>query len=840
MNKYDHIQIKRESFEYKYRFYPSPNSVENAKDPCNHSIKLNKELSKSLEIIKSKRAICGIESNDRIVLQINSKESKPNVIENMLGRFNLDIMQETSTDDKDRKNYVVQFNDESSIELFNDERKSWESGNETTKILTKSQRCELFNSIEDIRDVLPEDRKGRRLDQFMKKSEYDDIDFFIVNIDIWYNGDSSQKLSIYNDINKALGTGGSKLLEDLLPLTSLLLGRVRVNIFTVKVLLDLDMVAYVELPISEIKTELSPTIPNPNFSPIIQNDLNSSSPLAAVLDSGIFSANPLLEGVVCAEKDFDNTENSTNDFNGHGTGVAGIVAYGDFYNKSNVFKPQVRICNGKIMHNDNGSTSFCEDKRPEQLVKEAIEYFNSEYGCRIFNLSIGDCDMIYTGGRQFAWAKLLDEMSKKLDIVIIVSAGNVTNPNINNFKTRNELSIKCRDNLFAPEHRLIDPATSALSVTVGAIARTSEPEVLENRLGRLSVGEKDYMSVFTRVGKGVNKSIKPELVDYGGNFAISTMGTDEKIWIRNDRNLFELSLNNKKDCVFKGGCGTSFSAPHVTHIAARIEKMLEQQLKEKPSSNLIKAMLVNSARYSENMKNWASESNDEFDSSVKNKIQERRLRLIGFGKIDDSSLFSTDNKVTLFAEDKLELRNYHIYKIQIPEEFLKGKSKKRISISLSYNPNTNMNRKEYLANNLWFEVYRKIDENELIKYKSNKNKKNNIKEYLDDLPNINKANFSPGYTELQRSTLQQRVWEKNKGGGSDLLWDENEPVINILVTGKERIKHKNYDTKQDYALVITFEYDSEESIELYDKLKESVNIKERTRARVNDRTKIKI
>ena len=89
------------------------------------------------------------------------------------------------------------------------------------------------------------------------------------------------------------------------------------------------------------------------------------------------------------------------------------------------------------MHNESGfygnAPCFPEDKRPEQIVKEAIEYFNKEYGCRIFNLSAGDSDHVYTGGRQLAWAEMLDQLSKQLDIVIVISAGNVSNPQINDF-----------------------------------------------------------------------------------------------------------------------------------------------------------------------------------------------------------------------------------------------------------------------------------------------------------------------------------------------------------------------------------------------------------------------
>ena len=317
-----------------------------------------------------------------------------------------------------------------------------------------------------------------------------------------------------------------------------------------------------------------------DFTPIIKDELSSNAPLAAVLDSGVFTGNPLLSNVVVAEEEFDTTENTTTDMNGHGTAVAGIVVYGNFDAclNSRVFKPLVRICNGKIMHNESGYFGdfpcFPNNKRPEQIVKEAIEYFNKECGCRIFNLSAGDSEHIYSGGRQFAWAEMLDQLSKQLDVLVVISAGNVSNPQINDFSSRTELMEKCRNQLFYPEHRLIDPATSALSVTIGSITRFDEPEVTLNRAGRLSVGQKDSLSVFTRIGKGVNKAVKPEFVDYGGNYAVHQISRGNTKWITSDRKLVEPTLHNKNDRIFKGYCGTSFSAPHVTHIAARIERAL--------------------------------------------------------------------------------------------------------------------------------------------------------------------------------------------------------------------------------------------------------------------------
>ena len=180
-------------------------------------------------------------------------------------------------------------------------------------------------------------------------------------------------------------------------------------------------------------------------------------------------------------------------------------------------------------------------------------------------------------------------------------------------------------------------------------------------------------------------------------------------------------------------------------------------------------------------------------------------------------LTSTDNAVTLFAEDKLPLRDFHLYKIPVPQQFLKVRAVKSITVSLAYNPITRMGRKEYLANNLCIEIFRRIDEDTLIKYKAKREAGTDTEDDFKNLPDAYKIkDFVPGYDAVQKSTLQQRRWQKGSGGGADLLWPGNdESYIYILVSGKERFKYAQQEQPQPYALCVTFAYESEENIDLY-------------------------
>ncbi|MDR1179260.1 MAG: S8 family serine peptidase, partial [Spirochaetales bacterium] len=458
----NHIEIAKEdirAIEYAFRpFVGAPKPPQ--RDRYGHGGTLKTELSNTVSSIESNRQEVGIDAENLLVLQLMSAEAVLDV-DILQNKLHLALVEEVKNADGTMR-YVVQFASKDDIAVFEHERALWESDNPNgSNVLTYAQRRDLFACIESIRPLSPEDRTGKRLSEAINGDTLPD-GLFIVDIDVWFDGDLARRNNIERQIKMALGTGDSTLLGDLFVLPNLLLGRAKVNRFTLEVLRKLDLIAQVDFPIGVIATEQC-ELYSADFVPAVNNMLDENAPLACVIDSGIFSGNSLLSKIIVAEEDFDLTEETTSDFNGHGTGVAGIVAYGDLtdYDKENrVFNPLVRLCNGKVMHNDStwNTPVFDESKRPEELVASAIRYFHENNNCRVFNLSAGFESRIYNGGRQMAWASLLDALSRELDVVIIVSAGNVPSPDVPVFTGREDLMENTRNQLLSEEHRLIDPA----------------------------------------------------------------------------------------------------------------------------------------------------------------------------------------------------------------------------------------------------------------------------------------------------------------------------------------------------------------------------------------------
>jgi len=842
----DRIEITKENLSVLYgRFKRNPCPPKPpTRQHGQHGGNLKRAMDTAISEIQGARKVCGIDTDNLMVLELLSNAMPATSLDRLLGMCNLWIVEEVKIPNTDNSKLVVQFEDRAALATFEYERALYMQESTEKGAMTPAQRIALFDCIDNIRKMEREDRIGRRLKKYISAGNRFSDGFFTVNIDIWYNGERSKVLQIEAQIKSALGTGGSRLLGDLFELQNLLLGRAKVNEFSLNALLDLDIIATIDFPMETSMQDYS-ELYSQDFTPVVHNELDDNAPLAAVIDSGVFSGNPLLSAIIVGEEDFDLTEDTASDLNGHGTGVAGIVAYGGFsqiHSGNSVFKPLVRICNGKVMHNDaRGNPVYSLEKRPEQIVKEAIEYFYEHYHCRVFNLSSGDSDYVYAGGRQMTWAGMIDQLARDLDIVIIVSAGNQY-PELPDFSDRDDLCKKVRDQLLNPEYRLIDPATSALAISVGSITRNATPYIGVG-ITALAVGDVGTMSAFTRTGKGVNNAVKPEFVDYGGNFSVYQKIRGRSAWREKDRNLMEPTINHTTEKVFRGFSGTSFAAPHVTHYAARLERSLEAQLQEAPSANLIRAMLASAADYPLTLRTWAENAVDGNYTGAKAQRAENRLRLIGYGKIDEEVLFSnsTDPKhVTLFAEDELPLRSLHLYKIPVPTKFVKVKGTKRISIGFAYNPPVKMSRKEYIANSLFVEVFRRTDADNLLSFvqKKEQGAEEDADTILENFRQQFGASFEPGSTTIQNSTLQQRVWEKSAKGGGDLLWNDNDPYIYVLITGKERFTHAEKEIPQPYAIAITFSYDAKEDIQLHQKLIENVSIRNRVAERIRIRERV--
>jgi hypothetical protein len=246
-----HIEIAKEdiqAIEYAFRSNPSiPKPPQRNKG--SHGSTLKQGLDGAMSNIANARKEIGFNPDTLIVIELSSGEAMPS-LDVLQGKFNLVIVEESKIGSGTR--FVVQFASKNDINIFESERSMWESDfHSDSETLTYAQRRDLFACIENIRNVSPEDRTGSRLNAAIVQDELPD-GLFVVDFDVWFDGDISKRNEIQRGIATTLGTTGSSLCGDLFVLPNLLLGRANVNRFSVEALRKLDLIALVDFPIGSL------------------------------------------------------------------------------------------------------------------------------------------------------------------------------------------------------------------------------------------------------------------------------------------------------------------------------------------------------------------------------------------------------------------------------------------------------------------------------------------------------------------------------------------------------------------------------------------------------------
>ena len=521
---------------------------------------------------------------------------------------------------------------------------------------------------------------------------------------------------------------------------------------------------------------------------------DDAAPGVAILDSGLTAGHPLLAPAIGEATSVPQAWGDASDGHGHGTMVAGIALYGDVESclRSRSFVPQLILHSARVL---NSQCEFDDENLITTQMREAIEYFNSTYGCRVFNASLGDARLPYRGGKVSSWASILDTLAREMDVVLIVSAGNYSHDPGSGNSPDGHLQDYPRY-LLSDKARIIEPATGAIVLTVGALAHSSNvpPGSAGSSVAFRPIAQEGQPSPFTRSGPGLGDSIKPELCEIGGNCAYD--GLVKRV--RSVRELSVISMNREYfQRLFRTDTGTSYAAPKVAHMAARLCGEFPDA-----SANLIRAILVSSAQLPEVSKQL-------LDSLGSNAA----LRVCGYGKPDfDLASRSDETRVVLYADSQLAFDNFHIYEVPIPGEFTQEKGTRRISVSLAYDPPVRHTRFDYLGIKMSFRLIRGKSADEIAEAFRQRARD---EAQVDRLSSTRfDCSMKPKPTLREGGTLQKGTFTMRKAPATDY------GDTYYLVVRCERKWARDEHARQRYAVVVGLEHTAE--INLYNRIRERV------------------
>lgn len=404
----------------------------------------------------------------------------------------------------------------------------------------------------------------------------------------------------------------------------------------------------------------------------------ADAPIVCVIDSGLSSGNPFLKPVTrddLVRSYLKDDPDNPSDEHGHGSAVSSLAAYHVLSLGSGTpNNAKVWVASARILNKNNS----LEEKRLFSRVLEDVVKDFVPLGVRVFCLAVGDSTKRWNASTKAvlprkSWvARKIDQLSRQYDIVFVTCTGNIDIAEIQDFTKR---SHKYPSYFRNEQTRLLDPGQAALALTVGSIA----PGTKTLTRPALPMADRFQPSPFTRCGPGIRKDVKPELVEYGGNLAFDS----QRGFVVPNDGLNVVTASSKLTPAIAHSIGTSLAAPRVAHKLALVLQDLQALGIEKPSASLLRAFLVNSARYLGAEKElkiirdeFAKEGDDQF------------LSLVGYGFPDHTLATSCDDySAIVYFDGTINPNEVAFFNVPVPAELVDSKKEnKRLTVTIAHAP----------------------------------------------------------------------------------------------------------------------------------------------------------
>lgn len=501
-----------------------------------------------------------------------------------------------------------------------------------------------------------------------------------------------------------------------------------------------------------------------------------------VIDDLVQDNNPWMEGVVADWRSFPSPD-AFGDASTHGTQVASIAAWGnvaDLLKGDPKHQPNT-IYAARVAHLDADDQVVLAGEPATQL-RAAIEWFASN------NVRIVVFPYTYAypdaGALASELSSVIDELAAKHDMVIIVSAGNVTDlPEGEHWKEHFPRYLRS-------EHsRIAAPGTAALALTVGSVTHGDHLDT-ERFPNGVTISRKGEPSPFSRTGSTAkNATRKPEVSGHGGSWGWDS--TTNQV-IENDVNQAVVTLRPANaGRLFSVAWGTSYAAPHVAFEVSRIAHRYPTA-----SANLLRALTSLSA-----------ERTDPYTTHVHGHYgvpNAERVRESG------------PNRVIVYHEGVIKRDSYQLIKLPIPEEFATGVWHRDLNISLAFDPPVRRSRRRYIGGSMTFDFYRNHTDEQLREIYRTQPDAEQVAAgaVVHGVPghDHNRPDLRPNVNALRSDTLINRSFRLPGGWNPD---DTNYTLVLTHTSSPWSESQKNATPFQKYAIAIELVDRDNHGLDLY-------------------------
>ena len=698
----------------------------------------------------------------------------------------------------------------------------------------------VFGHLADVRPWGPQDRlTAEAMDDWRERLELAPDKSVRFEVEFWYRDDAARRETAETTFTEKLRELGGRVLD------RAVIGDVRYHAALVEVAPEVirDALDHPDVGLVTFD-DVMVLRPQSMVSGPVEGDLDDPSE-ADGGDGGAEAALPmaaLLDGVPMARHDrltnrlaMDDPDVFADEYGAaaeqrHGTAMASLILHGDL-NAPNPEPPvRFRLYVRPVMYpQPDGFGDVREFMPPDRLGIDLIwrvfiRMFDGEGGedataptVRIVNLSLGDAKRRFAGVMS-PWARLIDHLAWRHSVLILVSAGNITEPlpleNVDQWADLENAAAGERQAKLLrailrqrANRRLLAPSEAVNALTVGA---AHDDSLAPNGQGVMAVNP--YTSpalpnVSSALGLGFKRTIKPEILFPGGAEQVRASSTHAPIEaspVTQPANYFGIGVaspgsagqTNRK----RNMSGTSVATALATHSALRILEALED-LPDDPvhpamdpayHAVILKALLVHGTR-------WDRDATDALRSviSENGKLhweheRDEISRFLGFGCPDIHRVVDcAEKRATLIGWNTIGSRETDRFAVPLPAELEGTAGFRALSVTVAWlTPITHSHRMYRLAK---------------IKAGPGGDRKFSI--------GAGNARRQPSHNALGKGTVHHQRWEGEDAmefvdGGNLVLDVTCSPVASEL------------DDPISYAVAATLEVGQDVAVPVYERVRE--------------------
>ncbi len=541
-------------------------------------------------------------------------------------------------------------------------------------------------------------------------------------------------------------------------------------------------------------------------------------PFICLLDSGVNRGHPMLQPLI--ETQDLHTVNpawGVDDAANHGTGLAGLAAYGEItpvLARSRPVTISHRLESVKLISAD--VTNIGDAKHHAYLFSQAVAYpeVSEPNRSRVFATAVTATDY-RDRGRPSSWSSMVDRLAADVDgggefpRLFILAAGN----------TRDQDAwIKYPDSIST--NLIHDPGQSWNAITVGAFTEKTETEIPS----LAPVADAGALSPFTTTSRTWDNAwpLKPDVVFEGGNVGKDDLGAVGVAAL----NL--LTTNNvPNESLFTTTNATSAASALCARMAAQIKSAYSNLRPE-----TVRALIVHSAEWTDAMKQmYLPETGKPTKQNYVNLI-----RHCGWGAPEiEQALWSASNSLTLIVEDlvhpykkdlnKIITRDMNLHAIPWPKEELEALQgapvQMRVTLSYFIEPNPSArgtnSKYHYPSHRLRFDVKRPLESTEDFVARINA-----AIQQEEDGSSVGSrdSDWHLGDRQRHRGTIHQDIWE---GSAADLASRDFVAVYPGMGWWRTRQSLARYALPAKYSLIISIKT-AQTDIDLYNAIVNKVGI----------------